>query len=73
MCITPDAFEQRALYGPTGPMEWAGFVGEGTLEAYAYDKAVIERRGIPCDLPMLRFSRGQVAQESLPLRAGLSQ
>mgnify|MGYP003112040783 CR=1 FL=1 len=38
-----DGFEQRALYDPTGPMEWAGPVGESTLEAYAYDKAVLER------------------------------
>lgn len=38
-----DGFEQRGLYGPTGPMEWAGPVGEGTLTADAYDKAVLER------------------------------
>ena len=40
MCATQDGLEQRALYGPTGRMEWTGPVGKGTLEPYAYDKAV---------------------------------
>ncbi|MFK8036362.1 MAG: SDR family oxidoreductase [Hyphomicrobiales bacterium] len=43
MCATEDGLEQRALYGPTGRMEWVGPVGKGTLETYAYDKAVISR------------------------------
>lgn len=38
MCATQDGLEQRALYGPTGRMEWVGPVGKGTLEPYAYDK-----------------------------------
>ena len=41
MCATEDGLEQRALYGPTGRMEWVGPVGKGTLEPYAYDKAVM--------------------------------
>ncbi len=43
MCATEDGLEQRALYGPTGRMEWVGPVGKGTLEAYAHDKAVMEK------------------------------
>ncbi len=43
MCVTEDGLEQRALYGPTGRMEWVGPVGRGTLEPHAYDKAVMER------------------------------
>ncbi|MFN3199514.1 MAG: SDR family oxidoreductase [Bradymonadia bacterium] len=43
MCATESDLEQRALYGPTGRMEWVGPVGQGTLEPYAYDKAVMER------------------------------
>jgi NAD(P)-dependent dehydrogenase (short-subunit alcohol dehydrogenase family) len=43
MCATQDGLEQRALYGPTGRMEWTGPVGKGTLEPYAYDKAVITK------------------------------
>ena len=43
MCATQDGLEQRALYGPTGRMEWIGPVGKGTLEPYAYDKAVITK------------------------------
>ena len=41
MCATEDGLEKRALYGPTGRMEWVGPVGKGTLEPYAYDKAVM--------------------------------
>lgn len=41
MCATEHDLEQRALYGPTGRMEWVGPVGRGTLEAYAYDKSVM--------------------------------
>ncbi len=43
MCATCDGLEQRALYGPTGRMEWVGPVGKGTLEPYAYDKPVMEK------------------------------
>ncbi|AWI81038.1 MAG: oxidoreductase [Betaproteobacteria bacterium HGW-Betaproteobacteria-13] len=43
MCATENGLEQRALYGPTGRMEWVGPVGRGTLESYAYDKSVMER------------------------------
>ncbi len=43
MCATLDGLEQRALYGPTGRMEFVGPVGKGTLEPYAYDKAVMEK------------------------------
>jgi len=43
MCATEDGLTPRALYGPTGRMEWVGPVGKGTLEPYAYDKAVMEK------------------------------
>lgn len=43
MCATEPQLEQRALYGPTGRMEWVGPVGRGTLEPYAYDKSVMEK------------------------------
>ena len=43
MCATQDGLKQRALYGPTGRMEWTGPVGEGELEPYAYDKAVMTK------------------------------
>jgi len=43
MCATEDGVEQRALYGPTGRMEWVGPVGKGTLEPYVYDKAVMDK------------------------------
>lgn len=43
MCATEEDLEQRALYGPTGRMEWVGPVGQGTLEPYAYDKDVMTR------------------------------
>ena len=43
MCATADGLKQRALYGPTGRMEWVGPVGKGTLEPYAHDKAVMEK------------------------------
>jgi len=42
MCATEKALtEQRALYGPTGTREFVGPVGKGTLNAHAYDKAVM--------------------------------
>lgn len=43
MCAAEESLEQRALYGPTGRMEWVGPVGKGTLEPYAYDKDVMSR------------------------------
>ncbi|MBO9395438.1 SDR family oxidoreductase [Shimia sp. R9_2] len=44
MCATEEALtEQRALYGPTGRMEMVGPVGKGTLNAHAYDKAIMKR------------------------------
>ena len=43
MCATEDGLEQRALYGPTGRMEWVGPVGRGTLESYACDKSVMTK------------------------------
>ncbi len=43
MCATEDGLEERALYGPTGCMEFIGPVGKGTLEPHAYDKAVIQK------------------------------
>ena len=43
MCATEDGLEQRALYGPTGRMEFVGPVGKGTLEPHAHDKRVMEK------------------------------
>lgn len=43
MCATEEGLEQRAFYGPTKRMESTGPVGIGTLEPYAYDKAVMTR------------------------------
>ncbi len=43
MCATQDGLEQRALFGPTGRMEWVGPVGKGTLEPHAHDKAVMTK------------------------------
>lgn len=43
MCATELGLEQRALYGPTGRMEFVGPVGRGTLHPHALDKAVMER------------------------------
>ncbi|NNF57258.1 MAG: SDR family oxidoreductase [Rhodothermaceae bacterium] len=43
MCATEEGLEQRALYGPTGFMEFVGPVGKGTLHPHAYDKPVMER------------------------------
>ena len=43
MCATEDGLDQRALYGPTGRMEFVGPVGKGTLNAHAHDKAVMSR------------------------------
>ena len=43
MCATMDGLEQRALYGPTGFIQFVGPVGRGTLNAHAYDKPVMEK------------------------------
>lgn len=43
MCATEDGLEQRALYGPTGRMEFVGPVGKGTLNPHAYDTAVMSK------------------------------
>ncbi len=43
MCATEDGLEQRALYGPTGRMEFVGPVGKGTLHPHAYNKDVMTR------------------------------
>lgn len=43
MCATESGLDQRALYGPTGPMEWVGAVGKGTLEPHAHEKPVMKR------------------------------
>lgn len=43
MCATENGLEQRALYGPTGRMEFVGPVGKGTLNSHAYDKAVMTK------------------------------
>lgn len=43
MCATAGGLEHKALYGPTGRMEWIGPVGRGTLEPFALDKGVAVR------------------------------
>ena len=43
MCATEEGLAQRALYGPTGRMEFVGPVGQGTLHPHAHDKAVMEK------------------------------
>ncbi len=44
MCASEAALtDERALYGPTGRMQAVGPVGKGTLNAHAYDKAVMKR------------------------------
>ncbi|MEO9460661.1 MAG: SDR family oxidoreductase [Lentilitoribacter sp.] len=43
MCASAEGLAQRAFYGPTGRMETGGPVGEGKLESYAYDKAVMSK------------------------------
>ena len=42
-CRGAEGLEQRALYGPTGFMEFVGPVGTGTLHPHATDKAVMGR------------------------------
>ena len=43
MCATESGLEQRALYGPTGRMEFVGPVGKGTLHPHAHDKTVMAK------------------------------
>jgi NAD(P)-dependent dehydrogenase (short-subunit alcohol dehydrogenase family) len=43
MCATEDGLAQRALYGPTGFMEFVGPVGKGTLHRHAHAKDVMTR------------------------------
>ena len=43
MCATEDGLEQRALYGPTGRMDWVGPVGKGSLEPHAHEKETMSR------------------------------
>lgn len=43
MCSTETNLEQRALYGPTGALEFTGHVGKGTLNSHAYDKISTEK------------------------------
>lgn len=43
MCATEEKLEQRALYGPTGRMEFVGPVGKGTLNKHAYDKPTMQK------------------------------
>lgn len=43
MCATENGLDQRALYGPTGSMEFVGPVGKGTLHPHAHEKSVMER------------------------------
>lgn len=43
MCATKDGLAQRALYGPTGFIQFIGPVGKGTLNAHAYDKQVMTK------------------------------
>lgn len=43
MCATEDGLQARALYGPTGRMEFVGPVGKGTLHRHAHDKAVMTK------------------------------
>ncbi|WP_371154974.1 SDR family oxidoreductase [Jannaschia sp. 2305UL9-9] len=43
MCATEAELEHRALYGPTGRLQFVGPVGKGSLEPYAHDKATMQR------------------------------
>ena len=43
MCATASGLEQRALYGPTGLLNWVGPVGRNTLEPHAHDKDTMRR------------------------------
>jgi len=43
MCATASNLTERAYYGPSGRMNWAGPVGECKLEPHALDKAVLSK------------------------------
>ena len=43
MCATASGLEQRALYGPTGLLNWVGPVGRNELKPHAHDKATMRR------------------------------
>ena len=43
MCATRMGLEQRALYGPTGLLNWVGAVGGNELEPHAHDKKTMQR------------------------------
>lgn len=40
MCATEENLKQRAYYGPSGPLNWVGPVGECKLESFALDRDV---------------------------------
>lgn len=40
MCATEDTLKQKAYYGPSGPLNWVGPVGECKLEPFALDRVV---------------------------------
>ena len=43
MCATSNDLQERALYGPTGALDWVGPVAENQLEAHAYEKETMTR------------------------------
>lgn len=43
LCATEEPLEQRAYYGPTGPMNFGGPVGECKLEPFACESDVIQK------------------------------
>lgn len=43
MCATADGLKERAYYGPTGPMNFGGPVGECKLEPFVLDKGVLTK------------------------------
>ncbi|WP_096086236.1 SDR family oxidoreductase [Agaribacterium haliotis] len=43
MCATEDKIKQLAYYGPTGPLNWVGPVGECKLENFALDHEIAAR------------------------------
>ena len=43
MCATENDLEAKALYGPTGALDWVGPVGKCKLEPFALDEAVREK------------------------------
>ena len=43
MCATEENLKERAYYGPTGPMNFGGPVGEGKLESFVVQKDALTR------------------------------